>query len=308
MRMLWTPLIRLCCLCWLAALACAADPAIGQDALADFFEAARRGDAEEIAELIAEGVSVDAIDNDGSTALHYASFGGHVSAVKALLKAGAKTGTLARHGGTPLHAAVAENRLKVAVALLESGSVDVDATTSCATADECDSGITPITVSKTSKAALRPNQAADWPRPDRSSAQPGATSGAERSLRRASWPRSEPPCFPHRPLMQAATLGHLQMVRALLEAGADALIAMPSGDAVDAAEHVGHAAVVKLLKKHLALKGLHAERQLRVQNRKLPPPPDLGSQEFAADRAAARAAHEKMQRDQAARQAGKREL
>jgi len=66
--------------------------------------------------------------------------------------------------------------------------------------------------------------------------------------------------------------------------------------------------VVKLLKKHLALKGLHAERQLRVQNRKLPPPPDLGSQEFAADRAAARAAHEKMQRDQAARQAGKREL
>ena len=154
MRMLWTPLIRLCCLCWLAALACAADPAIGQDALADFFDAARRGDAEEIAELIAEEVSVDAIDNDGSTALHYASFGGHVSAVKALLKAGAKTDTLARHGGTPLHAAVAENRLKVAAALLESGSVDVDATTSCATADECDSGITPLTVSKTSKAVL----------------------------------------------------------------------------------------------------------------------------------------------------------
>ena len=145
MRLLRLPFIRLCCLCWLAALACAADPAIGQDALADFFDAARRGDAEEIAELIAEGVSVDAIDNDGSTALHYASFGGHVSAVKALLKAGAKTGTLARHGGTPLHAAVAENRLKVAVALLESGSVDVDATTSCTSADECDSGITPLT-------------------------------------------------------------------------------------------------------------------------------------------------------------------
>ncbi len=150
MRLLRTPLSRLCCLCWLAALACAAD----HDDLADFFDAARRGDAEEIAQLITEGVSMDAIDNDGSTALHYASFGGHVSAVKALLKAGAKTDTLARHGGTPLHAAVAENRLKVAAALLESGSVDVDATTSCATADECDSGITPLTVSKTSKAVL----------------------------------------------------------------------------------------------------------------------------------------------------------
>ena len=56
--------------------------------------------------------------------------------------------------------------------------------------------------------------------------------------------------------MQAATLGHLQMVRALLEAGADVLVAMPSGDAVDAAEHVGHAAVAKLLRKHVALKGL----------------------------------------------------
>ena len=108
--------------------------------------------------------------------------------------------------------------------------------------------------------------------------------------------------------MQAATLGHLHMARALLEAGADVLIAMPSGDAVDAAEHVGHTAVAKLLKKHVAQKGLRAERQMRLQNRKLPPPPDLGSQEFAADRAAGRAAHEKMQRDQAARQADEREL
>ena len=32
----------------------------------------------------------------------------------------------------------------------------------------------------------------------RSVAQPAARSSAERSLRRSSWPRSEPPCFPHR--------------------------------------------------------------------------------------------------------------
>jgi ankyrin repeat protein len=143
MHLLRLPLIRLCCFCWLAALACAADPAIDHDALADFFYAARHGDAEEITQSITkQGVPMDAIDDDGSTALHYASFGGHVGAVKALLKAGARS-THARHGGTPLHAAVAENKLKVAVALLESGSVDVDATTSCASGDECDSGITP---------------------------------------------------------------------------------------------------------------------------------------------------------------------
>ena len=148
MRLLRLPFIRLCCLCWLAALACAANPAIDpDDALADFFDAAREGDVKELAESIfTAGVSMDAIDDDGSTALHYASFGGHVGAVKALLMAGAKTDIRATgHGGTPLHVAVHYNQLKVAAALLESGSVDVDATTSCTSADECDSGITPLT-------------------------------------------------------------------------------------------------------------------------------------------------------------------
>ena len=32
----------------------------------------------------------------------------------------------------------------------------------------------------------------------RSSGQPEARSGADRGLRRARWPRPEPPCFPHR--------------------------------------------------------------------------------------------------------------
>ena len=41
-------------------------------------------------------------------------------------------------------------------------------------------------------------QAADWPRLAEARGSPEARSVPERGLRRASWPRSEPPCFPHR--------------------------------------------------------------------------------------------------------------
>eukprot|EP00964_Phaeocystis_antarctica_P033950 scaffold19278_cov30-Phaeocystis_antarctica.AAC.1 len=40
-------------------------------------------------------------------------------------------------------------------------------------------------------------QVADWPRLAEARGSPEARSVPGRGLRRASWPRSEPPCFPH---------------------------------------------------------------------------------------------------------------
>lgn len=60
-----------------------------QDVDRDLIEAARRGDAAEIARLLAQGAAVDARDGADRTALHHATEGNHVAAALALIEAGA---------------------------------------------------------------------------------------------------------------------------------------------------------------------------------------------------------------------------
>jgi hypothetical protein len=60
-----------------------------QDVGRDLIEAARRGDAAEIARLLAQGVAVDARDGADRTALHHATEGNHIAAAVALIEAGA---------------------------------------------------------------------------------------------------------------------------------------------------------------------------------------------------------------------------
>ncbi len=55
----------------------------------DLVEAAQRGDAPEIARLLAQGVAVDARDGANWTALHHATEGNHIAAAVALIAAGA---------------------------------------------------------------------------------------------------------------------------------------------------------------------------------------------------------------------------
>ena len=58
-----------------------------------------------------------------------------------------------------------------------------------------------------------------WPKLSRrSSGQPGARSGAGTGLRRANWPKAEPPCLPHRHAEVAASL-RLRSSTATLLAG-----------------------------------------------------------------------------------------
>ncbi len=60
-----------------------------QDVDRDLIEAARRGDAAEITQLLAQGAAVDARDSTDRTALHHATEGKHIAAAVALIEAGA---------------------------------------------------------------------------------------------------------------------------------------------------------------------------------------------------------------------------
>jgi ankyrin repeat protein len=55
----------------------------------DLIEAAGRGDAAEIARLLAQGATVDARDGANRTALYHATEGNHIAAAVALIEAGA---------------------------------------------------------------------------------------------------------------------------------------------------------------------------------------------------------------------------
>ena len=96
----------------------------------DFIRAAKNGDTVKIKELLATTPAlIDARDTDDSTALHCASWKGHLEAVQMLLAAGAPVGVHNKNdhwGTTPLHAAAHANQAKIVEALIAAGA-DVNA-------------------------------------------------------------------------------------------------------------------------------------------------------------------------------------
>jgi len=66
-------------------------------------EAAMRGDRNAVSALLKEGVDIDGVQGDGSTALHWAAFNDDLETTKILLAAGANVKVTTREGGiTPL--------------------------------------------------------------------------------------------------------------------------------------------------------------------------------------------------------------
>jgi hypothetical protein len=85
-------------------------------------EAARKGDIGAINDLLQNGVSVDAADSKGRTALIDAAAAGQTEAVKVLLQRGAKPNTQDEEGFTALRAASVEGHLETVRALLDGGA------------------------------------------------------------------------------------------------------------------------------------------------------------------------------------------
>jgi hypothetical protein len=63
-------------------------------AYSGLFAAAARGDAAEVARLVAHGAKIDARDGHGRTPLHVAAFAGHHDAMRALARSGADANAL----------------------------------------------------------------------------------------------------------------------------------------------------------------------------------------------------------------------
>ena len=66
--------------------------------------------------------NLDAPDDDGWAALHYAAWYGHEAAVRVLLNAGATVDVITPNQATPLHFAAGAGRIEAVKALLEAGA------------------------------------------------------------------------------------------------------------------------------------------------------------------------------------------
>jgi ankyrin repeat protein len=100
------------------------------DACKEMIKAAKKGDVERARVLLAGDASlIQALDTDGSTALHCATWKGNQAMVAFLLAAGADVNAHNKNehwGTTPLHAAAHANQAAIAEMLIEYGA-DVNA-------------------------------------------------------------------------------------------------------------------------------------------------------------------------------------
>jgi cytohesin len=232
---------------------------IERGAPVDLSAAAGMGDTERVASLLAEDPSqARAAQADGMTPLFYAAWAGDTCSTRRLLAAGAAVSPRAKRLWaclTPLHAALQRGHPEVAALLLEHGA-DLNA---CGEEREL-YWPTPLHV------AARWGTEADVLRLLEHGADPNAGSAAPDTLNSAlAWavmarklglvglllergldlrhPR-------HREaLLQAAQRGHAEMVRLLIENGADPGVSNRQGQTpLELARRSGHAEVVALLK------------------------------------------------------------
>ena len=68
-------------------------------------EAARKGDIEQVRQLIKDGADVDQQNDDGQTALMWVAFNGHKECLRELLNAGASTDIQDKNGYTAVYLA-----------------------------------------------------------------------------------------------------------------------------------------------------------------------------------------------------------
>ena len=85
-------------------------------------EAIKRGDLQHTKKLIADGASLNARRDDGSTPLSTASFNGRLEIAKYLIQKGARVTQTNRDGNTPLHVAAFMCQTEITKLFLEKGA------------------------------------------------------------------------------------------------------------------------------------------------------------------------------------------
>jgi ankyrin repeat protein len=85
-------------------------------------EAVKHGDADVVAQLLAQGADANAVESDGTSALHWAVHRDNPALVKLLIAAGADVTAANRYGVTPLKLASINRNAATAEILLEAGA------------------------------------------------------------------------------------------------------------------------------------------------------------------------------------------
>jgi len=220
--------------CTLTAFGAASDPRL--------IQAAKNGDAATVASLLKQKVDVNAVEPDGTAALHYAVRGDDLEITDKLLRAGASPSARNRYGITPLHLACLNGDPAMVELLLKAGADANEVSTEGETALMTASRAGALDVAKTllshganvnAKEEWRGQTALMWAvaqhHPD--VARELIAHGAEVNVRSAfqKWERqktAEPrekwmPAGALTPLQFAARQGCLECANLLVEKGAD---------------------------------------------------------------------------------------
>ncbi|MCE2993293.1 MAG: ankyrin repeat domain-containing protein, partial [Candidatus Jidaibacter sp.] len=93
------------------------------------FDGAKSGNKQDVQEALNAGVNVNAVNNDGHSALHWAADSGNMAIVKLLIKEAAAVNAVDKavnavdkYGDTPLHWAIRANHTAVVELLIETGA------------------------------------------------------------------------------------------------------------------------------------------------------------------------------------------
>ena len=189
--------------------------------------AAAEGHAPVVAPLVAAGANVDAHSDGGFTPLAFAVRAGHGDTVEALVEAGADVDLVLPDGTSPLHLAVINAQYDVALQLLQHGADPAAA----------EPGWTPLhQLVWTRRPNRHYNNPAAFPTgmvTDLELARALVTHGADVNARQTAEPRDGYRNMLNRsgatPFLLAAKAVDLEMMRLLLELGAEPLLANEDG-------------------------------------------------------------------------------
>src|SRR6185436_917287 len=156
----------------------------------DVADAAMRGDGAAVRALIGQKADVNAPQNDGATALHWAVYRGDRELVQLLIRAGANVRAANREGATPLWLASINSDPAILAALVEGGA-DVN--------EKLPLGRTPLMVA----------------------ARTGKLDAMKVLLDRGADPNAKDTLRGTTPLMWAADEGHADAIKLLIDRGAD---------------------------------------------------------------------------------------
>lgn len=85
-------------------------------------KAAETGNLAQVENLIAQNVNIDAVDENGRTALHLATYEDHTKVAEALIEAGANPNHRTNYDSTPLISAAGRSSTEIVRMLIEAGA------------------------------------------------------------------------------------------------------------------------------------------------------------------------------------------